>query len=129
MTASINMLIRAVTTQLAAVLSRTASSVTAAFDVSSYEGPIEFTLAAGAATVGSSPTLDVKITHCATAAGSYSDVTGGAFTQVTTTAGVQTIVVDKNALHQFVEVSWTIGGTSTPTFPFGIIAKGFHKYA
>jgi hypothetical protein len=129
MTSILSSLAKAVTTELLPVLSRTASSVSAAFDVSPYEGVMAFTLAAGAATAGSSPTLTVKLTHCDTSGGSYVDVTGAAYTVVTTVAGVQKLVVNSDLLKGFVKADWTIGGTSTPTFPFGMIVEGVKKYA
>lgn len=115
--------------EVAPVLSRTSTAVGSAIDTQLYEGLIQFVLAAGAATAGSSPTLDVKITHCDTSGGTYTDVTGAAFTQVTSTAGVQKLTVDKGVLKRYVKASWTIGGTSTPTFPFGVILEAEKKYA
>lgn len=128
MTALVNALARLVTTQIAAVLSRTSSSASAAFDTGEYEGQFKVTLAAGAATAGSSPTLDVKVTECATSGGSFTDVASGAFTQVTDTAGVQTLVFDRNKVKRYIKADWTIGGTSSPAFPFGVIFEGIKKY-
>ncbi len=128
MTAFIHALRNIVTTQIVAVLSRTASSVSSGIDVSNYEGTLKVILAAGAATAGTNPTLDVKVQECATSNGSPTDVTSGAFTQVTTTAGVQTLNFDVSKLKKYVFVAWTLGGTNTPTFPFGAAIQGTPKY-
>jgi hypothetical protein len=128
-TAFINALAKVVTTQLEAVLSRTSTLTGTAFDVTDYEGLARVVLSAGAATAGSSPTLDVKIQHCATSGGSYTDVTGAAFTQVTDTAGVQTLVLDLNKVNKYIKVIGTLGGTSTPTFPYGVAFIGIKKYS
>lgn len=118
-----------ITSELVPVLSRTASAVSAAFDISAYEDLVEIQLHAGAATAGTTPTLDVKVTHCVASDGVYADVSNAAFTRVTTVAGVQTLVLNKNALHRYLEISWTIGGTNGPAFPFGVSFKGFKKYS
>ena len=84
-----------ITSELVPVLSRTASAVSAAFDISAYEDLVEIQLHAGAATAGTTPTLDVKVTHCVASDGVYADVSNAAFTRVTTVAGVQTLVYVK----------------------------------
>lgn len=114
--------------ELAPVLSRTASSDSEAFDISEYEGLIGVVLAAGAATAGTNPTLDVKITHCAAADGTPADVDDAAFEQVTDEAGVQMLLLDKNKLHKYIFADWTIGGTNSPAFPFGLAVAGVPKY-
>jgi hypothetical protein len=129
MTTFLQSLAKAVTTAIAVVLSRTTSTVSSAFDTLDYEGLAVITLDAGAATAGTLPTLDVKITTCATSGGSYTDVTGAAFTQVTTVAGVQTLTVDLDACKRYIKADWTIGGTVGPAFPFGVNFTGIKKYA
>lgn len=129
MTSIMNALAKSVASEALGVLSRTANSVSAAFDVTLYDGTIVFILAAGAATAGTNPTLDVKLTHCDTSGGTYVDVTGATFAQVTTVSGVQKLAVDSDRLKQFVKVSWTIGGTVSPAFTFGVVAEGMKKYA
>lgn len=49
------------------------------------------------------------------------DVTGGAFTAVTTSLSMQ--IKEITPIHQFVKVVWTITGT-TPSFTFGVYATG-----
>lgn len=128
MTAFIHSMRNLVTTTLAACLSRTASASSTGVDISNYEGTIEVTLMAGAKTAGTDPTLDVKVQECDTSGGTPTDVTGGAFTQVTTTASTQTIKLDKTKLKKYLFLTWTIGGTNTPTFPFACCMKTFEKY-
>jgi len=128
MTALLRSLVHAVTVELAVVISRTADLLSAAFDTEAYEGTGLFVLSAGAATAGSSPTLDVKLTHCDTSGGTYTDVPSGAFAQVTTVAGVQALAVDLDTVKRYVKVVGTLGGTSTPTFPYGIAFTGLKKY-
>lgn len=70
---------------------------------------------------GTSPTLDVKIQDCATVGGTYADITGAAFTQVTATPStatdVQIGIIQLNGKNEFLRSLGTIGGTS-PSFPF-----------
>lgn len=121
-------LVKAVVSQMEAILSRTSLTATA-FDVSEYEGSALVTLTAGAATAGTNPTLDVKLQHCDTENGVYEDITGATFAQVTDTALVDTVILDLNAVKQFVKAVATYGGTSTPTFPFGLQFTGIKKYS
>ena len=95
----------------------------AAVDVHLLKGKGKIVLNCGAATAGSSPTCTVKVTHCATSGGTYTDVTGLAFAQVTSTASVQQLYCDFDSLHPFVKIVATVGGTSTPTFQLGVVAE------
>ena len=54
------------------------TAVGSAVDIQTYEGSAAFVLTAEAG--GSGITYAVKITECDTSGGSYTDVTGGAFT-------------------------------------------------
>lgn len=124
----LNALAKTVVSQMVAVLSRTASAASAAFDLQLYEGVQAFILSAGAATAGTLPTLDLKITECDTSDGTFTDVASGAFTQITDTAGVQKLSIDVKSLKRYVKADWTIGGTSNPAFPFGVAHEGLTKY-
>jgi len=115
-------------TEVLANLSRTTTATSSAVDVSEYEGKLCFLLSAGAQTAGTNPTLTVKVTHCDTSDGQYADVTGAAFTQVSTVASTQILGIDKKALKKYVEVVATHGGTNTPTFPYGVAMLGRKKY-
>lgn len=68
---------------------------------------------------GTTPTLDVKVrtSYDGTDATAI-DVPTGAFTQVGAAASNQ--ILNLATFHRFVKVMWTIGGTATPTFNFGV---------
>lgn len=111
--------------ELAPVAVRTSTLTGSAVDVSDYTGPLHIILQSSAATAGTDPTLNVKLTECDTPGGSYTDVSGATFTEVTDAADVtQMITVDVDSLKQYVKIVGTIGGTVTPTFGFGISAVG-----
>lgn len=112
--------------ELAPVLSRTATLTGSAIDTRPLNGVAQVILMSTAATAGTNPTLDVKLTHCDTSGGSYADVTGAAFAQVTATDTTQMIAVDSSALKRYVKVVGTLGGTSTPTFAYGVALVGIN---
>lgn len=114
--------------ELAPVLSRTSDLDGTAYDTLGLEGSFLVILAASAATAGTNPTLNVKIQHSDAAAGTYADVTGAAFTEVTTTAGMQMLVLRRDKVKQFIKVIGTLGGTSTPTFAYGVAIGSVQKY-
>ncbi len=107
------------TVELLPVLERSVSGLSAAIDLDAYSGEKRFVLVAGAATHGSSSTLDVKLRHCATVGGTYEDVPSGAFTRVTTAASMQALVF-ATGLERYLKIAWTIGGTNEPAFVFGL---------
>lgn len=121
-------LAKAVVSQVEAVLSRTSLAAGTPFDITEYEGTMVFVAAVGAPTAGSSQTLDLKLQHSDTSGGTYTDISGAAFQQVTTTAAVRSIQVDCDRVRAFVRVVATFGGT-TPTYPFGVQAIGLKKYS
>jgi hypothetical protein len=99
-----------------------------------WEGQVLIGLAAAGSPGGTSPTLDVKLQHCATKAGVYADVPEGAFDQVTDTGGFQGGVFDLAILKRWLKVVWTIGGTKDegdvdPSFAFGVQLVGLKKYS
>lgn len=123
----IHVLARATLSVLAVNISRTAALDGTPIDISSLEGSVLVLLDAGAATAGSTPTLDVKLQHSDTQGGTYTDVTDGAFAQVTDTAGHQKLVLRTDLLKPWVKAVGTLGGTSTPTFPYGVSLLGLPK--
>lgn len=129
MTSFVHTLAKAVLTEIAAVLSRTSTLTSSAIDLADYEGEVLVLLEAGAATAGTNPTLDVKVQDCATSDGSFADVTGYTFTQVTSTASHQKLIVDTNKVARYIKLVGTLGGTNTPTFPFGLSLIGNKKYS
>lgn len=82
-------------------------------DLSQYDGQVAVLLDSAAGT-GTSPTSNVKIQDSADNS-SFADVTGLAFTQVTTTASRQKLVFDTRDVRRYVRVVNTVGGT-TPSF-------------
>ncbi len=96
-------------------------------DVTQWEGKALAILNSGPASAGTLPTLDVKLQHCATVGGTYADITGATFSQVTSAALVQGITINVSDLNGFIRAVGTIGGTSTPTFDFSVELVGFKK--
>lgn len=107
---------------------RTATALGSAIDMLEYEGNVIFVLDSAEATAGTNPTLDVKLQHCATSGGSYVDITGAAYTQVTATASRQKIVLDVDKLQRYVKESHTIGGTNSPSFVHSVNMIANKKY-
>lgn len=95
-------------------------------DVSNLEGAAIAILDVTAES-GTSPTLDVKLQECDTQGGTYTDVVGGAFTQVTTVSGLQKLAVDITMTKKFLRAAGTAGGTS-PVYGWGVQLLGVKKY-
>ena len=89
-------------------------------DVSAAEGIAIATLNSSAKTAGTDPTLDVKLQSCSAVGGTYADIAGVTFSQVTTAALLEQISFNIANVEGFVRALATIGGTSTPTFDFGV---------
>lgn len=92
-----------------------------------YEGQIAFLLHA-VNTAGSSPTLAIKIQHSDASGSGYTDVTGAAFTGLTTTNvnGLQKLVLNRDNLKRYVRLDYTLGGTSSPAYTLScqaVVAK------
>lgn len=66
---------------------------------------------------GTNPTLDVKIQDSADNL-TFDDVTGLAFTQVTTATSSQELAVAARSLRRYVRAVATIGGTESPSYTF-----------
>jgi len=96
----------------------TASGNGTGVDISSFVGEGKFLLAAKNV-AGTTPTLDVKLQDSPDNV-TFTDVSGGAFTQVTdagTKAAVSlTLNVQLDALAKYVRAVKTIGGTNSPEF-------------
>ena len=96
-------------------------------DLSLYEGMAVAILNSSAKTAGTDPTLDVKLQSDPAVGGSYADITGATFSQVTTAAVYEAVVFNVAECDAFVRAVGTIGGTSTPTFDFGVTFYGIKK--
>lgn len=99
-------------------------------DISAYEGVLGFVQVCKN-TAGTTPTMDNKLQHSEDNV-TFTDVTGGAFTQVTDAGSsaqvTQKIEIQKNALKKYVRVAKDIGGTSTPAFNTAVILIAHKKY-
>ncbi len=127
MTHLLNALAQTVGAALAAAARRTTTLTGTAIDVLAYEGVALVLLNASAGT-GTNPTLDVKLQHSDDNS-TFTDVTSGAFAQVTDaaeTAGVKVMKLNVSDLKRYVRVVGTIAGT-TPSFDFGVEFVGIKK--
>lgn len=95
---------------LAPAASLTATATSNAVDISDFTGAAKLVLDASAMG-GTSPTMDVKLQHCDTQGGTYTDA-GIAFTQVTAAASFQVLDFAVDGLKKYVKVVSTLGGTS-----------------
>jgi len=70
---------------------------------------------------GTTPTLDVKIQECDTSGGTYADISGATFTQVTATGSSQILRIEGlgTSRKRYLRAVGTITGT-TPSFAFGV---------
>lgn len=104
----------------------TATGLGSAIDLLGYEGDIAVLLDAEAG--GASITYAVKLTESDTSGGTYTDVTGGAFTTTTAnTASLQKIFVNVSNLKRFVKASVTVGG-GTGAGAVAVIGLASAKY-
>ena len=104
----------------------TSTATSAAIDLKEYDGDVSLILSCAAGT-GSSPTLDVKVQDSDARGGTYGDLSGAAFTQVTDSASVQVITFVKDEAKRYIKIVQTVGG-STPSFTFSINAVALKKY-
>ena len=104
----------------------TATGTGSAVDLQLYEGDIAVILDAEAG--GAGITYAVKLTESDTSGGSYTDVTGGAFTTTTAnTALVEKISVNTDGTKRFVKASVTVAG-GTGAGAVSVVALGSKKY-
>lgn len=98
-------------------------------DVSLYEG-FAAAVVHSAAGTGTTPTMNVKLEHCATVGGTYADISGATFVEIDDTAGgsVQIITFDARAVDGFVRATATLAGTS-PSFVCSCNFIGMKKAA
>lgn len=104
----------------------TSTATSAAIDLKEYDGDVSLILTSAAGT-GSSPTLDVKVQDSDESGGTYGDLTGAAFTQVTDSASMQVITFSKDEAKRYIKLVQTVGG-STPSFTFSINGLALKKY-
>lgn len=98
-------------------------------DLIQFDNQLAIVLDCGAATAGSSPTMDIKIQDSADNS-SFTDLSPAfAFTQVTNAASVQKKVLNKSSavVRRYIRAVKTIGGTSSPAFPCSVKGYGVYK--
>lgn len=105
---------------------RTTTGAGSAVDVLDYDGDLLLVLDSAAGT-GTTPTLDVTITASDTSDGTYTAISGAAFTRVTGTASQQKLAIIKDDAKRYLKAAYTISGTS-PSFTFSVNAVGTKKY-
>ena len=113
-------------TAAVASASVTATATSGAIDLKEFDGDVLLVLNCAAGT-GSSPTLDIKVQDSDESGGTYGDLSGATFTQVTDSASVQTLEVNKDECKRFIKIVQTVGGSS-PVFVYGISLVGAKKY-
>lgn len=86
-----------------------ADTLGSAIDLVDYEGEIVVALDCSAGV--SDDTCACKLKESATSGGSYTDVAGGAFTGVTTTASAEKLSLQSNEMMRFVKLDIDVGGT------------------
>ena len=105
----------------------TATTTGSAIDLQGYEGDMAVLLDAEAGSAG--VTYAVKLTESDTSGGSYTDVTGGAFTTTeANTALVEKIRLDSDNVKRFIKVSVTVAG-GTGAGALSVVALGSKKYS
>ena len=104
----------------------TSTATSAAIDLKEYDGDVSLILTSAAGT-GSSPTLDVKVQDSDASGGTYGDLSGATFTQVTGSVSMQVITFCKDEAKRYIKIVQTIGG-STPSFTFNINGVALKKY-
>jgi len=75
---------------------------------------------------GTTPTADVKLQESDTQGGTYTDIAGAAFTQVTTGASLQKIAVEIDPAKRWARAALDVGGTS-PVYGVAVTLIGQKK--
>lgn len=119
-------LIQANVVEMEAPARQTATFNTADIDLTKYSGPVQVILTSSAGG-GTTPTLNVKLQDATASGGTYADITGAAFAEVTDAAdSTQMITLQADETRGFIKVVGTITGTS-PTFDMAVVAVGCLK--
>lgn len=105
---------------------KTSTVTGAAIDTDGINGAIVFIHQVDTVS-GTTPTLDGKIQDSDTSGGTYADVAGATFTQVTASTNLQAVTVDRNTTKRFLRYVGTIAGT-TPSFALTLACGGVKQY-
>lgn len=112
---------------IAAAAEVTASGNGSAIDISDFYGLAKFTLDSTAG-LDADDTLDVKLQHSADGSTGWTDITGGAFAQVTDAgAAFETLTIDIDGLDGYIRAVDTVAGT--PTFHRAVTMAGVKQYS
>ena len=104
----------------------TTTGLGSAVDLEDYEGEMAVVLDAEAG--GAGITYAVKLQESDTSGGTYTDVTGGAFTTTdANAASVEKISVNTNDMKRFVKLSITVAG-GTGAGAVSVVALASKKY-
>ncbi len=103
----------------------TTTQLSAALDLTDYVGNVTVILHSEEGTGNADNTLNVQMQESATSGGTYTNITGAAFTEVDDTAGgsLQILKIDADAVLGFTKSNGVIAGT-TPSFIYGISVIG-----
>lgn len=105
---------------------KSASENGAAIDLQQYVGDVKVILSSSAGG-GTGPTLNVKLQECDTPGGTFTDIAGAAFTQVTNAAdSTEAIAINADSCKRYIRGVTTIAGTS-PTFDMALVAVGVQQ--
>lgn len=84
-------------------------------------GSAAVVLNAGAASAGTTPTLNVKLQEADDSSGTNSaDIPGAAFAQVTNAALCALLTIRPGERKPYIRAVATLGGTSSPSFPASV---------
>lgn len=105
-----------------------ADGLSAAIDLKDYEGELIALLLTTGSAANADNTLDVNIHEADTSGGSYTAVTGSAFTQVgDSEASTQKISLNKGAMKRYIKFNFNVEGTG-PSYPVACAILGAKKY-
>lgn len=107
--------------ELAPATEVTATGNGTGVDIGDYIGTLKI-MASVEAVSGTTPTLDLKVQDSPDNS-AWTDVTNGAFTQVTTSDAFETLHLDTRAMDQYIRIVDTAGGTS-PVYRRAVLAVG-----
>ncbi len=101
------------------------NSDTTGVDLSGVDGDALFILNAGTSSTG---TINAKLQHSLTVGGTYDDVPGGGFAQLTAAASTQRLAIPREELRGFFRISFA-GLASSYSAPVSCVAIGGARYA
>jgi len=102
---------------------RTANVTSTGVDISAYDGEVAFFAPSGGVTGG---TVTITIKTSATGAGTYTAVTGGGFTAISSTATKEILRIDSGLLNKFVQASVVV--TAANSIDYCVYMLGQKKY-